>query len=57
VTRFETKVAGEVTEVTKTERMSHEELLKRFLKDTDATKAERELALKMGTKIIEEIRA
>jgi DNA repair exonuclease SbcCD nuclease subunit len=58
VTRFETVVADSITEIVQGKtRLSYEELLSEYLdNNTDATDEEKTLAVKMGTKIIEESR-
>lgn len=58
VSRFETVIAGSIAETAKSERrLSHKELLAGFLKNADAKDEEKANALKMGVKIIEEVRA
>lgn len=57
VTRFETKVSSDGTEVSETPiTFSHVKLLEDWLGDVDAKDAVKELALKMGKRIIEEVR-
>jgi len=55
VSRFETIVPESGAEVDATKRLSHQELLAEFLEGTDAKKADKENALKMGERIIEEV--
>ena len=58
VSRFETVIIEPITGAAKLKsRLSHQELLEEYLKNTDAKEVEKLFALKMGAKIIEEVRA
>lgn len=56
VTRFETKVTGEKTEVKEAQRRaSHTELLREWMNDSEADAKVKKRAIKMGDEIIEEV--